>query len=56
MVTTNTPEAVILAYQQLVMLNMTSWQPKIADWLRSEDAQPQLKELLENVPCSGTVH
>ena len=56
MVTAQVPEAVIQAFQKLIQLNMESWKPEVADWLHSEDAEPELKELLEMVPCSITIH
>jgi hypothetical protein len=56
MQTTQAPEAVILAYQKLMQLNLELWKPAVADWLHSEDAGPVLKELLVNVPCVGHVH
>ena len=50
------PEASIQAYLQLIALNLGSWKPQVAEWLHSEDAAPELKELLAMVPCSPTVH
>jgi hypothetical protein len=54
--TTDLPEAAIHAYLRLMELNMGSWKPKVAEWLHSEDAEPQLKQLLVMVPCSPTLH
>ena len=56
MVTTIATEAVIRAYQRLIQLNMESWKPEVTDWLHSEEAEPELKALLEIVPCSTTIH
>lgn len=50
------PDAAIHAYLKLIELNLASWQPEVAEWLHSEDAKTQLRELLANVPCSPTVH
>lgn len=50
------PDSAIRAYLKLIELNMASWQPEVAEWLHSEDAEPSLKELLAIVPCSPTVH
>jgi len=58
-VETNTievPQAVILAYQRLIQLNLESYKPEVADWLHSEEAEPVLKEMLANVPCVGHMH
>jgi len=46
----------VVAYVRLLELNMTSWKPEIAEWLHSEDAEAPLRELLEAVPCSLTLH
>ena len=54
--TAQTPLAAILAYQQLMQLNLELYKTEVADWLHSEDAGPALKELLVNVPCAGHVH
>jgi len=53
--TTQVPEAVIQAYQRLVQLNLELHKPEVAQWLHSEDAEPALKEMLENVPCLGQI-
>jgi hypothetical protein len=50
------PDAAVHAYLRLIALNMTLWKPKVAEWLHSEDAEPELKELLAIVPCSPTIH
>jgi hypothetical protein len=50
------PDAAIYAYLRLIEINMASWQPEIAEWLHSEDAEPSLRELLAVVPCSPTRH
>ena len=50
------PDNAIRAYLKLIELNMASWQPRVAEWLHSEDAEPSLKELLAIVPCSPTIH
>jgi len=44
------------AYLELVALNMRLWKPEVADWLHSEDAEAQLKQLLAVVPCPPTLH
>jgi hypothetical protein len=49
-------EAALLAYQQLMQLNLESWRPEVAEWLHSEDAEPVLKDLLVAVPCARTMH
>jgi len=49
-------QAAMLAYQQLMQLNLESWRPEVAEWLHSEDAEPVLKDLLVAVPCSRTIH
>ena len=49
-------QAMLQAYQQLVQLNLTLHKPEVEQWLHSEDAEPALKELLENVPCFGHIH
>ena len=51
-----TEETALQAYRQLVSLNLQSWRPEVAEWLHSDDAAPQLKQLLAAVPCSSTVH
>jgi hypothetical protein len=50
------PDFAIHAYLRLMALNMAAWRPQVAEWLHSEDAEPQLKELLAVVPCSPTIH
>jgi hypothetical protein len=50
------PQEVIQAYKRLIQLNMESWKPEVNDWLHSEDAAPELAELLAAVPCSITMH
>jgi len=47
------PVEVVNAWYQLMQLNLTSHQPKVTEWLHSEDADPVLKQLLVNVPCAG---
>ena len=49
-------QAALLAYQQLMQLNLESWRPEVAEWLHSEDAEPVLKDLLVAVPCPRTIH
>lgn len=49
-------DAAIQAYLQLIELNMASWQPQVAEWLHSDEAESSLKHLLAVVPCSPTVH
>jgi hypothetical protein len=56
MVTAQVPEAVIQAFRQLLQLNLESHKPEVADWLHSEESEPERKALLENVPCSITIH
>ena len=48
--------AVMRAWQQLLQLNLESWKPEVAEWLHSEEAQPELREFLALVPCSTTLH
>jgi hypothetical protein len=48
--------AVMRAWQQLLQLNLESWKPEVAEWLHSEEAQPELREFLALVPCSMTIH
>ena len=50
------PPASLEAWRQLAELNLYHHTPEVADWLRSEDAEPVLKTLLVNVPCSMTAH
>ena len=54
--TTLGTEAALLAYQQLMQLNLESWRPEVAEWLHSEAAEPVLKDLLLAVPCARTIH
>jgi len=54
--TNQVPQAVILAYQQLIQLNLELYKPEVANWLHSEEAEPALKEMLVNVPCAGNIH
>ena len=54
--TTLGPAAALLAYQQLMQLNLESWRPEVAEWLHSEEAEPVLKDLLVAVPCASTIH
>jgi hypothetical protein len=49
-------EAAVKAYLRLIALNLGSWKPQVAEWLHSEDAAPELRDLLVRVPCSPTVH
>jgi hypothetical protein len=49
-------QASIEAYLRLIALNLGSWQPKVSAWLHSQEAEAELKELLEMVPCSPTLH
>lgn len=50
------PAEALQAWYQLMQLNLTSHQPKVNEWLHSEDADPVLKQLLVNVPCVPLVH
>ena len=54
--TNQAPQAVILAYQQLIKLNLELYKPEVADWLHSEEAEPVLKAMLVHVPCAGNIH
>jgi hypothetical protein len=56
METVEMPAVVVHAYFRLIELNMSSWQPRVAEWLHSEEAEAPLKTLLANVPCSATIH
>jgi hypothetical protein len=49
-------EAMLQAYQKLIQLNLESWKPEVADWLHSEAAAPELRDLLIAVPCSPVLH
>ncbi len=51
-----TPEAVILAYQRLVQLNLELHKPEVKNWLHSKEAEPALTVMLANVPCIGHIH
>lgn len=50
------PKAVMQAYQKLVRLNLELHKPEVEQWLHSDDSQPELKEMLENLPCLGEIH
>jgi len=52
----DTPEAVILAYQMLVKLNLELHKPEVEQWLHSEEAEPALKKMLADVPCPVEIH
>lgn len=56
METMDVPEPVIKAYLRLIELNLGSWRPQVTEWLHSPEAEAPLKELLEFVPCSSTLH
>ena len=56
MVTEYVPEAVLMAWQRLIQLNVESWKPEVAAWLHSAESEPEVKEFLALVPCSTTVH
>jgi hypothetical protein len=56
METMDVPEPVIKAYLRLIELNLGSWRPQVTEWLHSAEAEASLKELLELVPCSSTLH
>ena len=49
-------QASIDAYLRLIALNLGAWQPKVSAWLHSREAEAELKELLQMVPCSPTLH
>jgi hypothetical protein len=49
-------QAALLAYQQLIRLNLELHKSEVENWLHSEAAEPALKRMLENVPCFGHVH
>jgi hypothetical protein len=50
------PAVALHAYFKLIELNLAAWKPQVAEWLHSKDSELALKELLEHVPCSATVH
>jgi hypothetical protein len=50
------PKLVIQAYQRLVRLNLELHKPAVEKWLHSEDSNPELKEMLLNLPCLGQIH
>ncbi len=56
METTELPDVAIHAYLKLIELNMASWKPHVSEWLHSGEAEAPLKQLLEHVPCSATIH
>ena len=44
------------AYQLLIHLNLELHKPEIRAWLHSEESAPELREMLENLPCLGETH
>lgn len=50
------PQAALMAWQQLMLLNLESWKPEVAEWLHSEAAEPVLRDLLSAVPCPAVIH
>jgi hypothetical protein len=48
--------ATVVAFRQLVAINLECGTPKMEEWLRSDVAQPVLTEILLRVPCSETLH
>ena len=54
--TTELPAVVVRAYFRLIELNLGAWRPQVAQWLHSSAAEESLRELLEHVPCSATIH
>ncbi len=50
------PAASVQAYLRLLELNLTTWKADVETWLHSDEARPELRELLAFVPCSPTVH
>jgi hypothetical protein len=50
------PQAVIQAYEKLVKLNLELHKPEVEKWLHSDDSQPELKEMLLNLPCLGQIY
>jgi len=53
---TELPAVALRAYIRLVELNLAAWRPQVAQWLHSSAAEEPLRELLEHVPCSATIH
>ena len=53
---TELPAQALQAYFRLMELNLAAWRPRVAQWLHSTEAQAPLLELLQNVPCSATIH
>ncbi len=49
-------EAALIAYRQLIAINLESWKPEVDAWLHSEAANEELQRLLAAVPCFGGVH
>jgi len=54
--TTELPAAIAHAYFRLIELNLSAWRPQVAQWLHSSAAEEPLRELLQHVPCSMTIH
>ena len=54
--TTELPAVVVHAYFRLIELNLSAWRPQVAQWLHSSAAEQPLRELLQHVPCSATIH
>lgn len=50
------PAASVMAYQQLLALNLQMYKPEVTEWLHSEEAEPVLTQILLNVPCPETLH
>ena len=50
------PQASVEAYRQLLVLNLESWKPEVADWLHSKEAKAVLADILLHVPCAPTIH
>ena len=50
------PDVAIHAYLKLIELYMASWKPQVSEWLHSGAAEAPLRQLLEHVPCSATIH
>ena len=53
---TQLPAVALHAWFKLIELNLAGWRPQVSQWLHSSAAEEPLKELLENVPCSATIH
>jgi hypothetical protein len=53
---TELPAVALHAWFKLIELNLAAWRPQVAQWLHSSAAEKPLRELLENVPCSATIH